>query len=161
PLDALGDPLPAGAVARLGSARLKSGSYIEALAFSPDGRRLACWAGYISSHKGQLTLWEVATGRLERRVEVSKAEVGVLRWLPDGRGAALLRVKYDEYYVWDFADPTAPVPRVADSVENSIGYSDGTLLAAAISPDGRWLAAGRVARQNQAMPVEVWELDVN
>src|SRR5437868_14119852 len=60
--DGYGDPLPPGAVARLGTARLcQPGA--SALAFAPDGKTLAALDDF-----GDLVLWEVATGRELRRL---------------------------------------------------------------------------------------------
>src|SRR5262245_45473204 len=55
--DALGDALPPGAVARLGTARLLHTDRVVAVAFSPDGRTVATAAG------SNVFLWETATGR--------------------------------------------------------------------------------------------------
>jgi WD40 repeat protein len=56
-----GNPLPAGAVARLGRLRLRHGGDIEAIAYSPNNRLLA------SAGSRKLKLWEAATGRLLRQ----------------------------------------------------------------------------------------------
>jgi RNA polymerase sigma factor (sigma-70 family) len=158
-VDALGDPLPAGAVARLGSERFRPGKEIEALAYSPDGSKMACWAG---SHFAQaaLTIWDVPTGKLLRSVDAHKIQLKLLSWLPDGHGCALLRTGRDRYYVWDFTDESAPVPQVPDGVYlNSM--TSGNLLAVAISSNGRFLATGKLDTQNQVHPIDLYEIKLN
>ena len=44
-VDLLADPLPNGAIARLGTLRLKHRAVVESMAFSPDGRVLASKSG--------------------------------------------------------------------------------------------------------------------
>src|SRR5262249_43454886 len=55
--DLYGDPLPEGAVARLGTLRFRPGERVNAVASSPDGKRLA-----IGSDR-TLTLWDVPSGK--------------------------------------------------------------------------------------------------
>ena len=56
-LDLSGDPLPPGAVQRFGSSRLRHGSRVLSLAFSPNGRILAAGGG-----DDPVRLWDTDTG---------------------------------------------------------------------------------------------------
>ncbi|HEV3449505.1 MAG TPA: sigma-70 family RNA polymerase sigma factor [Gemmataceae bacterium] len=57
------DPLPPGAIARLGSTRLRPGNPISSVAFSPDGKTLVSGNWGASIH-----FWDVATGKELRRI---------------------------------------------------------------------------------------------
>jgi WD40 repeat protein len=59
--DRYGDPLPPGAVARLGTTRLRRQGGVANVSFSPDGRFLASTSGRPAS---SLFLWDRHTGRL-------------------------------------------------------------------------------------------------
>jgi RNA polymerase sigma factor (sigma-70 family) len=63
--DADGLPLPAEALARVGSTRLRHGRSLTHLEYSPDGTLLA------SSGEGRLRLWEARTGKLVREIAVA------------------------------------------------------------------------------------------
>jgi WD40 repeat protein len=76
--DAAGDPLPPGAVARLGTGRLRSTDAILDLAFTPDGTRLAA-----TSADGRVTVWDAATGRLLGRTDAGFG--AAVAFGPDGR----------------------------------------------------------------------------
>ena len=73
--DRLGDPLPAGAIARLGSVRFYHGPDLHRLSFTPDGKRI------ISEGKESVRLWDAVTGteiksRLEPRQFADPANIG-------------------------------------------------------------------------------------
>lgn len=74
-VDRYGDPLPAGAVARLGTVRLR-GRYPL---FSPDGKRLATASPF------QLRLWDVDTGKQVREFVCPRYDVKPLGFSADGK----------------------------------------------------------------------------
>ncbi len=79
-LDAEGFPLPAEALARVGSARFRHGSYLEQLAYSPDGKVLAS-----AGHK-QLRLWDASTGKLLHAIPFStNPDIIKVGFTADGR----------------------------------------------------------------------------
>lgn len=88
--DALGDPLPAGAVARLGTLRFR-GRITYSMAYSPDGKVLAT-----GNTDFTVRIWEAETGRELRRFPFSNpadnqaSAVSKVAFSPDGRvlGAA-------------------------------------------------------------------------
>jgi RNA polymerase sigma factor (sigma-70 family) len=150
-VDAFGDPLPPGALARLGSVRFRTADFPKLLSVSPDGKRLVSATGHLDS---RFALWEADTGRLIR--EVAPAGIPVpeaIGWLPDGRGLAAYKVTFKDYVLWDFTDPDARPP-VGDDFRSS---GPGSLSACAFSPDGALLAGGeRAGPQGMAGTLRVW-----
>src|SRR5580704_55948 len=64
PADAQGDPLPDGAVHRIGSIRLRHNGEIGLLAFAPDGKSLLSLGGDQTFRR-----WDAATGKELSRFE--------------------------------------------------------------------------------------------
>ncbi|HEX3148228.1 MAG TPA: sigma-70 family RNA polymerase sigma factor [Gemmataceae bacterium] len=67
--DSLGDPLPEGAIARLGTLRLNHGDGLSVLLFTPDGKSI------VSVGHGQARVWDAATG-----VERLQFSTGTPEW---------------------------------------------------------------------------------
>jgi RNA polymerase sigma factor (sigma-70 family) len=78
-VDREGVPLPAEAVTRIGSSRLRAGAAIWGLAYSPDGETIA------SGTEIGLRLWDAKTGRLRRQVEAKINYRGALAFDPKGK----------------------------------------------------------------------------
>ncbi len=78
-LDQAGDPLPDGAVARLGTIRFRHGGLIENLAFAADGKTLVSCGAFDG-----MRFWDAATGKeIQRFPEQTRAHSIALS--PDGK----------------------------------------------------------------------------
>src|SRR5687768_4221660 len=78
--DANGDPLPPGAIARLGSMRLRQPDAITALAITPDGKML-----FSAGPDRKIRVWDVQESKLLRFLEGHTEEVRGLAVTPDGK----------------------------------------------------------------------------
>lgn len=78
-----GDPLPPGAVARLGSLRFRFGQPIFSLAFSPDGKRLA------GCSSRQILVWDAATGKRLHEFKFDTVDIRLVRFTAEGKILAL------------------------------------------------------------------------
>jgi WD40 repeat protein/serine/threonine protein kinase len=89
---------------------------VTALAFSPDGSRLASGAGFVES---TVRLWDVAAGRELARLEGHRTYVRSLLFWPDGQ--TLASASGDQtIHLWDLASVEAlpPAPAVPDPASN-------------------------------------------
>src|SRR5713101_1723863 len=95
--DLYGDPLPEGAIARLGTVRFRH-RLIQTVAWSPDSAILASATLYECT----IRLWDVATGKEPRRMPESATAIA---WSPDGK--TLASACFDEsdntIHLWDVA----------------------------------------------------------
>jgi WD40 repeat protein len=69
PGDLFRDPLPPGAVCRVGTVRLRAPEWMSSLAFTPDGKLLVT-----AGHGPRLRVWDAATGLLVREVPLARED---------------------------------------------------------------------------------------
>src|SRR5579883_187941 len=124
--DALGDPLPVGAIARLGTVRLRHGDYLRSIRFTPDGKTL------ISLGSDGIRVWDAATGKPIRHFGAGIVPRS-LDLSSDGRRAAISR-----YH----AGAGGPV-EVWDVTTGKLLHKLGNQHYSQVcfSPDGKQLAA--------------------
>lgn len=106
-----------------------NGSWVEHLAWSPDGRFLAASAGKM------LRIWAIHPTdfpQLAAEAPAYKTTISALTWMP--RGGGLVASAYGGAWLWKIGEekPMRPFPY------------DGALLSIAISPSGEYLASGNL-----------------
>ncbi len=126
-LDRSGDPLPAGAIVRLGTTRLRHSFTIYSVHFSPDGKLLATTGG--NSTGRRLCLWDAVTGKLLHDIPAPN-DVMDVSFTPGAN--TLAAAVYGWTIVYDVA--------TGAEVERFTGPKD--VLCVAYSPDGAVLASG-------------------
>jgi WD40 repeat protein len=146
-LDAQGDPLPAGALARLGTLRFRHRAEVDCLALSADGKVLATGAADNVIH-----LWDVASGKPLRRFErLSAAGAAYCAALsPDGKVLAA-PTRTDRAGV---PEQVILLDTATGKELRRLGEPLGSACARlAFSPDGKAVAAG----EWQTGIVHVWD----
>jgi WD40 repeat protein len=129
--DRYGDPLPAGATARLGTVRWRHSRPVDAVAVSPDGKTLAS-GGWDGGSDRSLCLWEVPSGkRLWARSLPERDWVEALAFSSDGKILAAAGL-YGQFPLLEAA--TGKQRRL-------IQIEDANFLTVAFSPDNKRVSA--------------------
>ena len=127
--DALRRALEGSVVRKLWSVPLVRAS---AVAFSPEGRRLAAGGAAFGNEPGRAGIWDVETGSLQS--SVCGHDVAGLRWMPDGRGL-LLGLENVGVVYWDPGGREGASP-----VTELVAGRDLKVWDLDVRPDGRELA---------------------
>src|SRR5436190_20021167 len=80
--DRADDPLPQGALLRLGTVRWRQGGRVTSVVVTPDGRSVLSGSSNMS-----VTMWDLATGRRKFVMEGHSGEICAVACSPDGRRA--------------------------------------------------------------------------
>jgi hypothetical protein len=79
PVDLYGDPLPEGALMRLGTVRFRHGEQVTCVSWSPDGKTLAS-----ASDDNTVRLWDPASGKEIRALAANHSRFLSVAFSPDG-----------------------------------------------------------------------------
>ncbi len=140
PKDLYGDPLPAGAVSRMGKAGMAPSVHqgnMNAVAFSPDGKTIA-------STGEALELWEIESGRRLFRIKGAARAIYAVAFSPDGKTLAM---SDDDQGGIRLVDPATgnELRRVAGE-KDPAGFGMSPVYTLAFSADGKVMASAVMDR---------------
>src|SRR6266545_8214791 len=119
-----GDPLPPGAIARLGSARLRHAG-LSSLVFAPDGKTL------FSGGDNVICVWDVTTGKEKHSWPgVDQGWGGALALTPDGKTLAV-EGRGNAVHLLDAA--------TGKEIRRFIGVEGTAVRGVALSPDVKFV----------------------
>jgi WD40 repeat protein len=132
---------------------------ITALAFTPDNQKL------VVGGQHELTVWDVAQGKLDKRVYTRMERAYAMVFLPDGKLAVAggRPGQEGDVRIYDLEGGTPQMQHgvaILDGVHDSgvvvkqLLETDDAVLCLALSPDGKKLAAGG----SQDRLVNIWNL---
>jgi WD40 repeat protein len=159
-LDANGDPMPSGAIRRLGNVRFQFPDQNngmneryrfrwsddgKAIALSPDGSTVATLA---ETNKDGVALFflDTRTGKLRRGASIDKVAASQVRYTLDGKSLVLTGWDRDIYIDAETA-----------RIQNSTKSQRLREPVVAVSPDGKWMA-GQLDERAFDASLRIWEV---
>ncbi|HEV3260923.1 MAG TPA: PQQ-binding-like beta-propeller repeat protein [Gemmataceae bacterium] len=140
--DRFGDPLPEGALARLGTLRFRQGGSVHGLAVSPDGKTLAS-----GGDAGVIRFWDLATGKELRHIQAHRSQVLSVAFSPDGKALASGCFDVGGARLWD-----AATGKLLRQFKGNPARAN-LVRSIAFSPDGQILATGGVDKA-----IRLWDV---
>ena len=124
---------------------IKHAGQVNAVAFSPDGRRMASAYGQADKPIGGASVWEAATGARMARLNY------------EGRVYAICFSPNGEWIVSGNDDDTARVWNAVTGQEAIRVSHPSQVNAVAYSPNGQWVASGYGRRGEKTGGVIIWK----
>ena len=121
-----GNPLPAGAIARLGSLRLRHAAHVNCLTFTRDAKHIIA-----GSRLGDVRIWDVDSGREVRSLPGHRLGVNCLTVSLDGK-----------FLVSTGGEPSVRIHDLAGGRDRVLADLRDAVWSAALSSDGKTLALG-------------------
>jgi RNA polymerase sigma factor (sigma-70 family) len=134
--DLHGDALPDGAMARLGTLRLRHGDMTASALFTRDGKTVIVGDG-----RGNIVYWDVASGREIRRLGPTPGVVHALAITRDGK--TLASGSWGKVFFWDVASGKA-----LDEAQ----VNNDSVMQMLFTPDGKILAL-----RDQGNTIQLWD----
>jgi RNA polymerase sigma factor (sigma-70 family) len=143
-VDRHGDPLPPGAIARLGTVRFRHGDWVRSIGFTPDGQRV------VSHGWGDgIRVWDAATGREVASLPMSGVAPAASALVKSGEA---LIVSEPDYGTSNTFVRVLTFPGLKLTREFTV-----TVHIHCISPDGK-LVAGYGQNNGKGYIAEIWEV---
>jgi RNA polymerase sigma factor (sigma-70 family) len=122
--DRHGDTLPEGALARLGTMRLRHQDMTSSAVFIPDGK-----TAIVGDGRGNLVYWDVATGRELQRLTTTPSVIHALAISADGK--MLASGSWGQVCFWDVA---------SGQRLSTMKVNNDSVMQMLLTPDGNTLA---------------------
>jgi RNA polymerase sigma factor (sigma-70 family) len=135
--DLFGDPLPEGALLRLGTIRQRHATGTSCAAFTPDGKTVI-----VSDMVGRVIFWDTATGKEIRRFQAERSNVSALALSLDGK--RLATAGWGQVRLWD--------AKTGAAVSTWAVHND-SVTQIAFAPDGK-----TAALRYQGKTIDLWDV---